>query len=452
MIEPLETILVCVSGGKDSVTLLHLLHEMRKEWQIKLAIAHVNHKLRGKASDLDEAFVKHLAQKFKTPFLTTSVSVKEIAKSRKISIEEAARGARYQFFEQAAERIGAQKIALGHTQDDQAETVLMRLVTGTGLKGLQAVRPKRKLGDACLIRPLIEISRDEINSFVKKNSLSFREDKSNSSHLFLRNRIRKQLIPLLERSFNPQVKRVLARLPHLLDADLAFLEETANLFYRRLAHEKSSGEIAFARKPFEQLKPAIQYRLIGHAIRQLSGAEFDFEHWNKFLDGLASKTRTRVQLPRQLVASMSRDGVRISGPSRLRTSFHYLIFPGMKLFIPEINATVNCELVLKRPRPIKKSDLSFEILDCSSLTFPLEITGRRQGDRFQPFGQMLPMKLKKFLINRRIPEEERDRLPIARLSGKIVWIGGVGFADPFKVTSQTKQCIRLSCMHGNCTV
>src|SRR3989338_5434044 len=145
MIEKGETVFVAVSGGLDSAKLLHLLLELRDSWKLKLGILHVNHKLRGKASDQDEAFVKKLAHRFKVPCYVTQVDVEGKAKKERVSLEEGARNARYQFFEKTARTKGAQKIVLAHTMDDQAETVLMRLITGTGLQGLQAIRPKRKL-------------------------------------------------------------------------------------------------------------------------------------------------------------------------------------------------------------------------------------------------------------------------------------------------------------------
>lgn len=449
MIEKGETILIGVSGGADSVALLHLFVELRKPWKLNLIILHVNHKLRGKESDQDEAFVRGLAQHFKIPIFVSRVEVKSKAKKEKSSLEEAAREARYQFFEQMAKVRKADKIVLAHTRDDQAETVLMRVITGTGLQGLQAIRPKRKLNGVFLVRPLIEVAREDIRKFARANRVHFREDRSNQSLQFLRNRIRLKLIPLIERSFNPQAKKALARLPHLLDVDLSFLEETAEVFYRRFADRKRAGEILFPRKSFLQLKPSIQYRLVNRAMRELRGAELDFDHWNTFLELLATKDRFLFQLPKELLISLSRGTVRVCKRKKSRTAFLHKLSIGDFVYIPEINSTISCELLNKRVRVIRKTNKNFDIFDRDQLSFPLTVRSRKPGDRFQPLGQKTSVKLKSFLINRHVPLEERDQLPIVISDSQIAWVGKVGMGEAFKVSPNTKHFVRISLLPGN---
>ena len=448
MIEKGETVFIAVSGGGDSVVLFHLLLELRDSWKLKLGILHVNHKLRGKASDQDEAFVKKLAHRFKVPCYVTQVDVEGKAKKERVSLEEGARNARYQFFEKTARTKGAQKIVLAHTMDDQAETVLMRLITGTGLQGLQAIRPKRKLNGAYLVRPLIEISRSDIRKFAEENSIRFREDRSNQSRQFLRNRIRLELIPFIEKRFNPQVKRALARLPHLLDVDLAFLDESAGISYQRLAREKA-GEILFPKKPFLKLSPAIQFRLINRALRILAKAELDFDHWNDFVGLLSRESHFHLQLPRGFFAHVSPTEIRIKRSQKPFSSFSYSLPANRSLYISEIDATLSCQPLRQRPRIIRKQDPSFDVFDAAKLSFPLAVRNRKPGDRFQPLGQSKFLKLKKLLINRRIPQEERDRLPLVFSNGTIAWVGGVGMAEPFKAVSKTRQFVRLSLTPGN---
>lgn len=447
MIEKGETVFVAVSGGCDSVTLLHLLTKLRKPWKLKLGILHVNHQLRGKASNQDEAFVRKLAAKWKIPVFVARVDVKGTAWERKISLEEAAREARYQFFEKMGKAKRAQKIAVAHTQDDQAETVLMRVITGTGLQGIQAIRPKRKLNNMYIIRPLIEVPRRTIREFAKANSIRFREDRTNRSLQFLRNRIRLKLLPFLEQ-FNPQVKKTLARLPHVLDVDLAFLDETAEMFYKQLASQKHSDEIRFPKTSFLKLKPAIQYRLIGRALKKLADTELDFDHWNVFLDHLMTERRFRLQFPKGLFASVSADRVSIGRSKRAARSFSYSIFLGKSVYISEIDATLSCMPVLKKLRALRKTDRSFDVFSGERLSFPLTIRSRTPGDRFQPLGQSGALKLKGFLINKRIPLEERDRLPLVLSEGIIAWVGGVAMGDAFKVNPHTKQFVKISLAPG----
>lgn len=449
MIDKGETVFAAVSGGRDSVTLLYLLCELKKARKLKLAILHVNHQLRGKASHQDEAFVKKLAQKFKLPLYSVRAQLKEKLRSRKISLEEAGREARYQFFEHAAKAKRAQKIAVAHTQDDQAETVLMRLITGTGLQGLQAIRPKRKLNGAYLIRPLIEIPRSEIQKFVKANHIQFREDTSNRSLRFLRNRIRLKLIPFIERGFNPQVKKALARLPHLLDVDLSFLDESARIYYQRLADQRNPGEVKFAKKSFLKLKPSIQYRLVNCALTALGGSELDFDHWNTFLETLHSKRHIRLQMPKGLLASISSDSIRMIKLKKTGASFSYPLSLGKTIFIPEIAAALSCRLLKKKYRVIRKANKNFEIFDAEKLSFPLTVRNRKPGDRFQPLGRSEAFKLKKFLINKHIPNARRDRLPLVLSGDTIAWVGAVQMSDAFKVDQKTKRFVKIALAHRN---
>ena len=449
MIEKGETVFIGVSGGADSVTLLQLLLELSESWKLKLGILHVNHKLRGAESDRDEMFVRRLARRFKIPIFVARVPVKQKAKDEKTSIEEAAREGRYHFFEKMAEVKRAQKLALAHTQDDQAETVLMRVIMGTGLQGLQAIRPKRKLNGTYLVRPLIEVPRNEIRKFAKQNSICFREDSSNRSLQFLRNRIRLKLLPFIERSFNPQVKKALARLPHLLDVDLAFLDETAEIFYKRLARQKQADEVLFPKQAFQQLRPSVQYRLINRALGALAEAELDFDHWNLFLDYLATERRFRLQFPKGLFASVSPEAIRIRKSKKSSTSFSYSLPFGGSVYVPEIDATLSCELLREKIRVIRKSDRNFDLFDRAKLSFPLTVRSRRPGDRFQPLGQPTIHKLKGFLINRHVPVEERDRIPLVLSEGNIAWVGSVGMSESFKVDPHTKEIVRIGISTGN---
>ena len=448
MIEKGETLFVAVSGGCDSTVLLHLLLDLVPSWKLKLAVLHINHQLRGTASDQDEAFVRTLAKKNKIPFFTTKVPVKEVAREQKMSLEEAARTVRYEFFERMVKTKEAQKLVLAHTLDDQAETVLMRIMNGTGLQGLQAIRPKRKLGGAYLIRPLIEVSRLEIRAFAKENHIKFREDKSNRSLRFVRNKIRLKLIPFMEQAFNPQVKKALARLPHLLDVDLSFLDETAETFYRKLAVEEGGKQISFLKQPFFQLKPSIQYRLISTALQKLGNAELDFDHWNQFLGLLITKPRFNFQFPKGLIAAVLPDYLKIKSAKQTPVSFFYSLKLGQSIYSPELDVTISCEKLSEKLNVFRKTEKNFEIVDGRLLQFPLIIQNRKAGDRIQPLGQQKTVKLKGLLINKRIPVEQRDYLPIIFSDRQIVWVAGVAMSDRFKVTPETKQFVRLSLKPG----
>ncbi len=445
MIQEGDTVLVAVSGGCDSTSLLFLLNELKSSWKLKLGILHVNHQLRGADSERDENFVRKLGQRFKIPVSVARVDVKKKAADENISLEEAARLLRYDFFERTARSKRAHCVAVAHTQDDQAETVLMRILTGTGLQGLQAIRPKRKLNGAYLIRPLIEISRADLEEFAKKKKIRFRTDETNRSIKFLRNRIRHDLLPRLERDFNPQIKKVLARLPHLLDVDVSFLAEFAKMSYQRLAKLESSKEVVFSKSSFSKLHPAIQYRLISFALKDIGRADLDFEHWKAFHEKWLSQARFKIQMPKGVLVSVSSENVRVFRDRNKARSFSYLLPKNGKVFISEIGAILNLKPLEKMPRQLRKKNRTFEIMDADQLTFPLVVRTRRPGDRFQPLGQTKPQKLKSFLINQHVPVRERDRLPLLISQGTIVWVVGVALGEAAKVTSQrTKRFVRAS--------
>ena len=464
MIEKGETLFVAVSGGCDSTVLLHLLHEMAASWKLKLATLHVNHQLRGKASDQDEAFVRKLAQKYKIPFFTTKVSIKKLAHRQKMSLEEAARAVRYEFFERILKTKHAQKLVMAHSQDDQAETVLMRIMNGTGLQGLQAIRPKRKLNGADLIRPLIEVSRREIRAYAKVNKIKFREDKTNRELQFVRNKIRLKLIPFMEENFNPQVKKALARLPHLLDVDLSFLDETAETFFHRYAVVNKNENISFPKQSFLELKPSIQYRLLERALSKLGKAELNFDHWNRFSELLMEKRQFKFQFPKKLIAAVTPNQIKIKYARQTPISFFYSLNLGESVYMSEIDMTLSCEKVNNgHPQggapthvpsnddwldALKKTDPSFDIFDRALLKFPLTIRSRKAGDRFQPLGQQKRSKLKSFLINKGIPVEDRDCLPIVLSNHQIAWVSGVAMGEPFKINSKTRQFVRLALTQG----
>jgi tRNA(Ile)-lysidine synthase len=443
MIEKGETVFVAVSGGCDSTCLLYLLNEIRAEWKLKIGILHVNHQLRGKDSVRDEQFVRAMGRKFKIPVFVERVNVKRKMKEGNVSLEEAARMLRYDFFERTAKAKRVDKIATAHTQDDQAETVLMRIISGTGLQGLQAIRPKRKLNGCFLVRPMIEISRKDIEQFATEKKIKFRTDESNRSTEFPRNRIRLKLLPEIERSFNPQVKKALARLPYLLDVDLAFLEESAELFYRKFATAKHKHQILFPKRPFLQLRPSMQYRLLGRALRTLEAGELDFEHWNDFLKRVATEKRFKLQFPKGTVVSVSSNEIQLQRGKLEPGEFSYLLREGEELYIPEIKKTFACEILDKKPRLIKKLKKNYDLFDADKLTFPLVVRSRKPGDRFQPLGQKTPFKLKDFLINKKIASEERNRLALIFSDNILMCVADVAMSEAFKVEEKTKKIIKI---------
>ena len=496
MFEHSKKIYVACSGGPDSTALFCLLTSYCKQHSIELGVIHVNHGLRGQDSDQDEKWVRKLDQNAGVHFISGKVNVAKEAKKKRLSIEEAARDMRYRFLTQSAKCYRIDTITLGHTMDDQAETVLMRFLTGSGLRGFGGSRPVFKSEGVRFVRPLIEIPKKEVLDFLKLKKMSYRTDRSNQSTQFLRNKIRLELLPYLEKKFSPGIRKVLARLPEVIQSDTEFLEQEARKEYQKLAifrslravsktrrsnltqsvilrHEpppkdgsvlwlrrihnrrsftsfrmtefRNDGRILFPKGKFSKLHPALQFRLLQYALMSFTREEFGFTHWQAFKELFSRKSEFRISFPGHIDCAVSKSKISIghAKPETRTFSDLYALRLNNSTLIPEIGKKIQCKILSQKPRVFKKHREDYAIIDRSKINFPLTIRRRLPGDSFQPLGQAKPSKLKDFLIRRKIPREKRDSLPLVLSRNEIVWIGGVAISDRVKATNQTKNFIKL---------
>jgi tRNA(Ile)-lysidine synthase len=295
-----QKILIACSGGPDSVALFHLLRSLSAEPLWELGLAHFNHQLRPGDAKRDERFVKNLARKYKVPFFRGTGSVKREAQRTKASIEEAARRMRYDFFLRTAQAKKFQAVALAHTRDDQAETVLMRVLQGTGLRGLQGIREKFRKGRVTWVRPLLVFTKKELLSYLSQERIPFRLDRSNDSSRFVRNRIRLELIPGLQRDFNPRVVEALSRIPAIVAGESALIAELEEKGWKKTFKKKCGKKIELRRPVFLKFPPALQFRIVGKALKKLDGQSgLSFEAWERIRQGLA-RSRYRCSLPKDI--------------------------------------------------------------------------------------------------------------------------------------------------------
>ncbi len=437
---------VACSGGPDSTALVYLLMRLKKIQSLELGILHVNHGLRGKASDTDERWVKELARKLGLPFLSGRVNVKQEAKKNRLSIEEAARDVRYRFLIQTAKRHRIGTIVLGHTMDDQVETVLMRFLVGSGLRGLGGSKPVFEREGIQFVRPLTQIPKQEIVTFLKKEKIKYRIDQSNHNLKFLRNRLRLELMPYLEKKINPGIRKIFARLPEVIQNDVDFLEKESRKSYQQLKHE-TKKHIWFERKLFSELHPAIQFRLLQTGVMQLTREEFAFRHWQSFRELFETSPVFQVSFPGGLSAVVSKSKIMISPLQKKKNTFNRpngQVLPfNKKIRIRKNKIWISSKLVSKKSISFKKKREDYAFLDADELKEPLTIRYRKPGDLFQPLGQNAPFKLKNFLINRKIPKEKRDLIPLVVSGADIVWVAGVGISECAKVTQQTRKLLEL---------
>ena len=274
-----DRILVAVSGGADSVCLLYVFKQLQGLNKVHLAVAHVNHLLRGKDSDGDEVFVRKMAKELGFEFFAHKADVKAIAQKKKLSLEDAARKVRYDFFLKVSKKHKFNKVGVAHTQDDQAETVLMRLLRGTGITGLAAMQAQRKLGDTALIRPLLNISKKEIIAYLKKKKIKSRVDASNLKTDFFRNQVRLRTLPYLEKT-SYGIKNNLLRLSYQAKHLDDFMNKEINEYYEKHIKQTVLGKLKIEQAVFLKLMPAVRTALIRRIIQEVKGnvKQIDYRH------------------------------------------------------------------------------------------------------------------------------------------------------------------------------
>ena len=439
-----QRVLVAVSGGIDSVVLLRCLFQIRKELGISLLVGHFNHQLRGKDAVRDEQFVKRLAQKLKLPFIVGSGDVRSHAARFRMSLEEAARTLRYDFFVRIAHERGIAVIALGHTVDDQAETVLIRLVKGTGLRGLSAIRPILHYKKGCFIRPFIRVKRNDITRYARIKGIMHREDKTNKSLKFLRNKVRHRLLPLLEKQFNPQIKEALARLASSADTDMQYVVSAAHALLKQVIRKKEPQRIVLQRKKFLQYHPALCFRIIEEVLRMVSPrSTLDFEHWHYFWNHVSRPRKTQITIDGNVDILIQYNDIVVSRQETHKNYFCAFLDANKVLTIPNAHMRFACREVNKNDIKITNRK-SVEYFDVAHITFPLLIRTRAEGDRFKPLGMKGRKKMKDFFIAKKIPQYKRDSIPLILSGRDIMWVVPYSISDDYKITPSTKKALRIT--------
>jgi len=441
MILPGDTVIIGVSGGADSSALLHLFAMFRKELGIKLTVCHLNHKIRGRDAACDEKYIMEISRKLGIRCVTESFDVPAFAKRNRLSLEDAARRARHGFFNRTAKSIGADKIALGHTADDNVETLLMRMIRGAGLRGLEGIPKVRGM----IIRPLINIWRSDLEGFCRKHSISPRIDKTNYDTAFFRNRVRHELIPHLQK-YNPRIKETLSRLIDILGQHYDFLEsETIKYASKVLKGKKDRVDID--KKKLLHLRPILQAEILRLAIEKVKGDLFDISYVN-ILDILASikKTSATISIP-GLQIYIGRNSVAVS-PGGERTDVrykHFLTIPG-RIRVAGGRYMVRASLVEPgRLKRLKHTNPNVAYVDLGKISGPLWVRSWEKGDRMRPMGFKGTKKLQDIFIDEKVDMREKALLPIVSDSKKIVWVSGFRIDDKVKVDPGTSKIVKLEC-------
>lgn len=440
MFEPGERVGVGLSGGADSTALLSVLHRIAPEMDISLFLIHVNHGLRGGESDHDAAFVEELSRSFGLPLEVETIAPGVLESGRRASIEDRARDLRYRVFESVRRSAGLTKIALGHTMDDQAETVLMKFLRGSGLTGLRGMLPLR---DGVFARPLIETTREEVLDYLKSEGLSYVTDSTNVDERYLRNKVRRTVLPFLEETCNPNLREVLVRTADILreeeDLILGLVTDEA----RKLAVDPSADLVEIDLKAFRVCHRAIQRRLTRECLESRSSwmRERGFEHVESVLSLVNGNNPSAVvDLGGGIWAWREYDRLFIGKSTRKsrdtreteEPGFCYTVrFPG-RTPIKAISKVLSLEMIdagLVQP----PGDLSTVYLNASALKGVLTVRSMLPGDRIQPIGMKGHKKVKDLFIDAKVPRRLRRSIPLLVDERSVIWVWGYCLSERVKI-------------------
>lgn len=460
MLKENDTVLVGVSGGADSVALINILNEIAGSFSLKLGIAHLNHSLRGKESDDDARFVALLSDKLNLPCFMEKKDVIKYKTENGLSLEEAGRRVRYEFFEDIAGKRGYTKIALGHTCDDNAELVLMYLLRGSGPLGISGIPPVRHglKNNLMIIRPLIKTSRKEILGYISEKNLLHVTDKSNLDEKYLRNRIRHSLIPELENYYNPKIVETLNRLASIVRSEDEWMENEMKSILDKNTVLKENNRIVLSVHGINSLHPAAKRRAIRNAVAGVKGdlRRISYSHVELLLTQLESDSDGwRLDLPDRIRVARTGSNLFVSKENialrnvvskRKKTDqvyYEYIINePGIIDAVKEGFKVIFSETKKIDPDEIRKAGQGVAYFDMDKISFPLVLRNRLPGDRFTPLGMTGSKKVSKYMINKKVPEDSRLKLPVMLSNFKIIWLAGHIIGDSVKVTSNTRKILR----------
>ena len=435
MIKAGDRVIAAVSGGADSVVLLHVLHGLRARLDMELGAAHLDHGLRGGEGREDAAFVMDYAASLDLPCVAERTDVAAYCRENGCSVEQGAREVRYGFLKRVQLDQDADAVATGHTADDQAETVLMRLLRGSGSSGLSAIRPVR---DGWIIRPLLDVTAGEIDAYVRKHGLSYRTDRTNEDRDVLRNRIRHHLVPLLQREYNPHIVQGLARLADVTRGEAEFLDAEATTFLADHTRHEDGRILRLDLDAWTNAAPALQRVLVRCLVRTLGGNE-ERLRFDQVEDARAWIGRGTVGQIRELPCGirMERRTSELVMCRGLSTPFRLnLEVPG-KVEVPETNLSIHVAEASAEAAPDATAHRA--VFDAAAVRRPWTVRSREQGDRMSPFGLAGHKTLKKLFNEWDVPRLLRDRVPVVTDGTQILWVAGYRQSNEGLVTGKTRR-------------
>ena len=457
MLSPFDTIIVGVSGGADSVCLLTCLHRLREQYHLKLYAVHVNHMLRGMEADEDEAFVRDLCKKLSVPLHCVREDVKSLAEHSGATLEEAGRNLRYLSFEQECERVKAHKIAVAHNLNDNAETVLFHLFRGTGLTGMTGIPKKR----GQIIRPLLCVTRDEIEHFLGKEGISYRTDSTNLSNDYTRNKIRLSILPIATKEINERAIEHITSLSDQLIEVANYLDNVTESEFNRIA-TLSKGKVTLELKEFSTYEDLIKREILRKAINSISGLK-DIEtiHLNNCVGLCKCQVGKEIHLPNHIIAMRGyntlivydsqlcldeNDSIRNSQTTEIPITIHKeeSMRKGMVQRVDFFGKCLEIRLFpYENSLTIPKNSYT-KWYDYDKIRDAVVIRTRREGDFLWIHPQGKTKSLKSLLIDQKIPREERDKIPLVVCDSHVLWAVGVRSSEAYRIDQNTNWVLSVT--------
>ncbi|HHX44464.1 MAG TPA: tRNA lysidine(34) synthetase TilS [Chloroflexi bacterium] len=469
-----ETVILGVSGGADSLAMLHLLSRLAPAYDVTLHVGHLNHRLRGAEAEADAAFVAAMCAEWGIPYTVESADVAAVAGERGLAIEETARQVRYAFLARLARALGARTVAVAHNADDQVETVLMHLLRGAGLAGLRGMRPlsrleELRLGDPAshdvaegsirLIRPLLEVPRAAIEAYCRAHGLEPRYDLSNLDRTYYRNRLRYELVPYLE-TYNPNVRQVIQRMAEALAGDYELLRQQLLEVWPHVVRHASDEAITFDLAALRDLSIGLQRSVLREAVHRLRRSLRNI-NWVHIDDAVRvlndGSTGAAATLPRGLLLTIDYDVATLAPagytPPRANVPriTRRIALPASGTIPLEGGWALTIERLPREALPADwrtNPDPYVAYLDAARCAGPLELRPRREGDWFIPLGLGHRQRVRELMINAKVPRDVRDTLPLLLCGADIAWVVGLRIDERFAVTAGTTTVLVVRVVEG----
>jgi tRNA(Ile)-lysidine synthase len=453
LIEPGQHVLVGVSGGPDSVALLSLLHRLRASWCLSLTAAHFNYGLRGRESDEDERFVTELCRGLDVPLSVMALDVRH--RVRGTSLQAAARDLRYRAMADMAEKERADRIAVGHTADDQAETVLLWMLRGAGLRGLSGMPVSR---DGTIVRPLYDSPRREVLEYLAQAGLSYREDSTNATQVYARNRVRQELLPVLKR-LQPSGVQALCRLADLCREDDRYLDaQTAALSAERI-HQEREGVWVVERAFVQQLPPALQRRLVREMLRRCDDLQRapTARSVEQVMQAVKKKGPGQHLLTKRVQVLIDGQAIRLVAPGQSEATALQHAPPTLPVAPPPsavhwagTDQTIRIQRLARERVHDTAPSPGRIVVDGDRVSGPLTIRTWQRGDRFHPWGMKgRSKKLQDYFTDLKVPAAARNIIPIVVAPEGLVWIVGYRQDERWAVTPRTRHCLVLTAIRDS---